>query len=93
MEMRLLLPSLGQRKFVSAFWTFSHGALYGRGAAGASKRSAVCYVEGEAAFWAFHHAFRMRVQCFSLLLSHPLREILKMFLITLKLVYGKINNI
>jgi hypothetical protein len=90
MSEMMLISSLGQRKLMLAFWTFSHCALHRRRATGAGKRSAVCYVKGEAAFWAFNQMFRMWVQRLFTPFKSELREILKMFLIILEFVYAKL---
>jgi len=75
-----LFLALRQWKFVSAFRAFSHSALHGRWTAGTGKCSTICYVEGEAAFRAFHYRFRLRAHSMSLSLNHSFSEILKTFL-------------
>lgn len=83
-------PLILQRKLVSTFWAFRHSTLHGGWASRTSEGSAIRYVEGKAAFWAFNHTFRLRNHSMSLSLNEPISQILKTFLKILKWFNAKI---
>jgi hypothetical protein len=70
-------PLILQGKLVPTFRAFSHSSRTSEG-------SAIRYVEGKAAFWAFNHMFRLRNHSMSLSSNEPISEILKTFLKVLK---------
>jgi hypothetical protein len=68
---------------MSALRALSHSTLYGRWTTGASKCSAIHYVEGKTAFWTLQNMSRLRTHSLSPSLIEPLSKILKTFLETL----------
>ena len=86
----MCFPLILQRKLVSTFRAFRHSTLHGGWASRTSEGSAIRYVEGEAAFRAFNHMFRLRNHSMSLSLNELISEILKTFLKMLKLFDAKI---
>lgn len=83
-------PLILQRKLVPTFRAFRHSTLHGGWASRTSEGSAIRYVEGKAAFWAFNHMFRLRNHSMSLSLNEPISEILKTFLKVLRWFNAKI---
>lgn len=75
---------------MSTFWAFSHSTLHGGWAARTSEGSAIRYVEGKAAFWAFNYMFRLRNHSISLSSNETISEILKTFLKMFKWFNAKI---
>ena len=71
-------------KLVATFRTLGKFTLHEGWTAGASKGSAVRYVKGKAAFWAFQYILRLRIHPTPLSLNQPPSDVLKTFLETLK---------
>ena len=71
-------------KLVATFRTLDKFALHEGWTAGTGKSSAVRYIKGKAAFWAFQYILRLRIHPIPLSLNQPLSDVLKAFLETLK---------